>query len=189
MRRSIQDLVLSIDPNVKIEPEVEDVCLFSLFFRYCVAPTHFARLFVPSVCAAPRCLRIAPLGYCRRVYRLGDQFWVQARKAPRGRHVRSQGFTTSSRCVLHISPPLLNVLLSLYQFTAVCSRLLTERNHNIRIPGFASDMPPIALAQAGVTPTSQTAQSAKKGAQGAQNSLRSHRLAQVAQAKREAKLM
>jgi transcription initiation factor TFIID subunit 12 len=25
MRRSIQDLVLSIDPNVKIEPEVEDV--------------------------------------------------------------------------------------------------------------------------------------------------------------------
>lgn len=26
MRRSIQDLVASIDPNVKIEPEVEDVC-------------------------------------------------------------------------------------------------------------------------------------------------------------------
>lgn len=25
MRRSIQDLVLSIDPNIKIEPEVEDV--------------------------------------------------------------------------------------------------------------------------------------------------------------------
>lgn len=28
MRRSIQDLVASIDPNVKIEPEVEDVCVF-----------------------------------------------------------------------------------------------------------------------------------------------------------------
>ncbi len=27
MRRSIQDLVSSIDPNVKIEPEVEDVRL------------------------------------------------------------------------------------------------------------------------------------------------------------------
>lgn len=26
MRRSIQDLVTSIDPNVRIEPEVEDVC-------------------------------------------------------------------------------------------------------------------------------------------------------------------
>lgn len=26
MRRTIQDLVASIDPNVKIEPEVEDVC-------------------------------------------------------------------------------------------------------------------------------------------------------------------
>lgn len=25
MRRTIQDLVFSIDPNVKIEPEVEDV--------------------------------------------------------------------------------------------------------------------------------------------------------------------
>jgi hypothetical protein len=25
MRRSIQDLVISIDPNIKIEPEVEDV--------------------------------------------------------------------------------------------------------------------------------------------------------------------
>jgi hypothetical protein len=27
MRRSIQDLVSSVDPNVRIEPEVEDVCL------------------------------------------------------------------------------------------------------------------------------------------------------------------
>ena len=26
MRRTIQDLVASVDPNVKIEPEVEDVC-------------------------------------------------------------------------------------------------------------------------------------------------------------------
>ena len=30
MRRSIQELVFSIDPNVKIEPEVEDVSLVSL---------------------------------------------------------------------------------------------------------------------------------------------------------------
>ena len=33
MRRSIQDLVFSIDPNVKIEPEVEDVSLVSLLQR------------------------------------------------------------------------------------------------------------------------------------------------------------
>jgi transcription initiation factor TFIID subunit 12 len=71
----------------------------------------------------------------------------------------------------------------------LCSRAPTERNHNIRIPGFASDMTPIALSQAGVVPTTQSTQSTKKGAQGTQNSLRAHRLAQVAQAKREAKLM
>ena len=65
----------------------------------------------------------------------------------------------------------------------------TERNHNIRIPGFASDMTPIALSQAGTVPATQSTQSTKKGAQGTQNSLRAHRLAQVAQAKREAKLM
>ena len=29
MRRSIQDLVSSIDPNVKIEPEVEDVSVLA----------------------------------------------------------------------------------------------------------------------------------------------------------------
>ena len=28
MRRTIQDLVASVDPNVKMEPEVEDVCCF-----------------------------------------------------------------------------------------------------------------------------------------------------------------
>lgn len=28
MRRTIQDLVASVDPNVKIEPEVEDVCFY-----------------------------------------------------------------------------------------------------------------------------------------------------------------
>jgi Transcription initiation factor TFIID subunit A len=31
MRRSIQDLVASVDPNVKIEPEVEDVGVLGLF--------------------------------------------------------------------------------------------------------------------------------------------------------------
>lgn len=32
MRRTIQDLVSSVDPNVKIEPEVEDVSLFKVKF-------------------------------------------------------------------------------------------------------------------------------------------------------------
>jgi transcription initiation factor TFIID subunit 12 len=72
---------------------------------------------------------------------------------------------------------------------ALGSHSPTERNHNIRIPGFASDMTPIALSQAGTVPATQSTQSTKKGAQGTQNSLRAHRLSQVAQAKREAKLM
>jgi hypothetical protein len=40
MRRSIQDLVLSIDPNVKIEPEVEDVrSLYRPFSFWLPPPT------------------------------------------------------------------------------------------------------------------------------------------------------
>lgn len=38
MRRSIQDLVSSIDPNVKIEPEVEDVC--TRLCGFCVVLKH-----------------------------------------------------------------------------------------------------------------------------------------------------
>jgi hypothetical protein len=32
MRRSIQDLALSMDPNIKIEPEVEDVRRLLYFY-------------------------------------------------------------------------------------------------------------------------------------------------------------
>ncbi|KAF8501069.1 hypothetical protein F5888DRAFT_1793403 [Russula emetica] len=116
MRRSIQDLAFSMDPNIKIEPEVEDLLL------------DIADEFIDS-------------------HRGGDTLEVRDLQ-------------------LHL-----------------------ERNHNIRIPGFASDMTPIALSQAGVAPATQSAQGTKKGAQGTQNSLRTHRLTQVAQAKREAKLM
>ncbi|KAF8482953.1 transcription initiation factor TFIID subunit A-domain-containing protein [Russula ochroleuca] len=126
MRRSIQDLVISIDPNIKIEPEVEDLLL------------DIADEFIDSV---------TNFGCRLAKHRAGDTLEVRDLQ-------------------LHL-----------------------ERNHNIRIPGFASDMTPIALSQAGVVPTTQSTQSTKKGAQGTQNSLRAHRLAQVAQAKREAKLM
>jgi transcription initiation factor TFIID subunit 12 len=46
MRRTIQDLVASVDPNVKMEPEVEDVCVSFLAFcspgltRLKVAPVY-----------------------------------------------------------------------------------------------------------------------------------------------------
>ncbi|KAH9961263.1 transcription initiation factor TFIID subunit A-domain-containing protein [Russula dissimulans] len=126
MRRSIQELVLSIDPNIKIEPEVEDLLL------------DIADEFIDSV---------TNFGCRLAKHRGGDMLEVRDLQ-------------------LHL-----------------------ERNHNIRIPGFASDMTPIALSQAGAVPTAPNIQSTKKGAQGTQNSLRAHRLAQVAQAKREAKLM
>lgn len=66
-------------------------------------------------------------------------------------------------------------------------RSVSERNHNIRIPGFASDDTRIALSQAAVGP-SVPAAGTKKTAQGTSMTLRSHRLAQVQQAKRENKL-
>jgi len=65
---------------------------------------------------------------------------------------------------------------------------LTERNHNIRIPGFASDETQIALSQSGMGPALPAA-AGKKNTQGQHMSLRAQRLAQVQQAKREAKLM
>jgi transcription initiation factor TFIID subunit 12 len=66
-------------------------------------------------------------------------------------------------------------------------QLHLERNHNIRIPGFASDDTRIALSQAAGAP-SVPAAATKKTAQGTSMTLRSHRLAQVQQAKRESKL-
>lgn len=65
MRRSIQDLVLSIDPNVKIEPDVEDVSVAAFELR--------RRAYASSQASA---------GHCRRVRRLGDKLRLQTRKAP-----------------------------------------------------------------------------------------------------------
>lgn len=69
------------------------------------------------------------------------------------------------------------------------SYLLVERNHNIRIPGFATDETRISLAQTAITPAQPATSSNKKGTQSGNQTLRGHRLAQVQQAKREAKLM
>jgi len=125
MRRSIQDLVTSIDPNVRIEPEVEDLLL------------QIADEFIDSV---------TNFGCRLAKHRGGDALEVKDLQ-------------------LHL-----------------------ERNHNIRIPGFASDDTRISLSQAAVTPV-VPAPTTKKAAQGTTMTLRSQRLAQVQQAKREAKLI
>ncbi|KAG9316746.1 transcription initiation factor TFIID subunit A-domain-containing protein [Chiua virens] len=125
MRRSIQDLVTSIDPNVRIEPEVEDLLL------------QIADEFIDSV---------TNFGCRLTKHRGGDTLEVKDLQ-------------------LHL-----------------------ERNHNIRIPGFASDDTRISLSQATVTPA-VPAPTTKKAAQGTTMTLRSQRLAQVQQAKREAKLI
>lgn len=125
MRRTIQDLVASVDPNVKIEPDVEDL-LLSIADEFIDSVTNFS---------------------CRLAkHRGGDTLEVRDLQ-------------------LHL-----------------------ERNHNIRIPGFASDETRISLSQSSVAPVAPAPQ-AKKTAQGTHMTLRSQRLNQVQQAKREAKLM
>ncbi|EIN11396.1 hypothetical protein PUNSTDRAFT_131560 [Punctularia strigosozonata HHB-11173 SS5] len=124
MRRSIQDLVSSIDPNVRIEPDVEDLLL------------DIADEFIDSV---------TNFGCRLAKHRGGDTLEVRDLQ-------------------LHL-----------------------ERNHNIRIPGFASDDTRVSLAQA--TVANAASGPAKKAGQGTHMTLRSHRLAQVQQAKRENKLM
>lgn len=125
MRRSIQDVVLSVDPNVRIEPEVEDLLL------------QIADEFIDSV---------TNFGCRLAKHRGSDTLEVKDLQ-------------------LHL-----------------------ERNHNIRIPGFASDDTRISLSQSNVVPPAPTT-TAKKSAQGTSATLRSQRLAQVQQAKREGKLL
>lgn len=78
MRRSIQDLVSSIDPNVKIEPEVEDVS----FFAFNVVRMGDER------CSGLWLMRgfAAAAGHRGRVHRLGHELWVSPREASRERH-------------------------------------------------------------------------------------------------------
>src|SRR6266852_3378411 len=110
MRRSIQDLAFSMDPNIKIEPEVEDLRQLLSY------------ILVPPSRAHPLLAHIASFGYCRRVHRLGHQFWVPSCQASRRRYVRSEGLATSSQCVARPSSsvmayiPLMQNAITIFAF-------------------------------------------------------------------------
>ncbi|KZS98612.1 hypothetical protein SISNIDRAFT_481330 [Sistotremastrum niveocremeum HHB9708] len=121
LRRTVQDLVSSIDPNVKIDPEL----LLEVADEFIDSVANFA-------------CRIAK-------HRGGDTLEVRDLQ-------------------LHL-----------------------ERNHNIRIPGFASDETRISISQAAIAPTATAP--AKKASQGTHMTLRSARVSAVNAAKREGKLI
>lgn len=161
MRRSIQDLVSSVDPHVRIEPEVEDV-------------SHWpcAVFFDVSYCS-----------FCSCCFRSPTSSSTQSRTLV----ADWQNIAAAIHWKSKISSFIL-VCLTILSSCAVVLMTAPERNHNIRIPGFASDDTRIALSQAAVAPSVPTA-ATKKAAQGTSMTLRSHRLAQVQQAKRENKLI
>ncbi|KZV95052.1 hypothetical protein EXIGLDRAFT_492891 [Exidia glandulosa HHB12029] len=126
MRRTIQDLVSSIDPNVKIDPEVEDLLL------------DIADEFVDSV--ANFACKLAK-------HRGGDVLETKDLQ-------------------LHL-----------------------ERNHNIRIPGFASDETRMSISQTGGGVPAGAGASAAGRRAGMTMTLRSARMNAVQAAKRDAKLL
>ncbi|EJD52458.1 hypothetical protein AURDEDRAFT_82059 [Auricularia subglabra TFB-10046 SS5] len=126
MRRTIQDLVSSIDPNVKIDPEVEDLLL------------DVADEFIDSV--ANFSCKLAK-------HRGGDALEVRDLQ-------------------LHL-----------------------ERNHNIRIPGFASDETRMSISQSSAPTASSTTATGAGRRAGMTMTLRSARLSAVQTAKRDAKLL
>lgn len=81
MRRTIQDLVSSVDPNVKIEPEVEDVSPLLYLLR--------DQIFI--------LFQKAPSFHRRRIHRFCDKFLMPTSEASKRRNFRSEGPTASPR--------------------------------------------------------------------------------------------
>ncbi len=159
MRRTIQDLVASVDPNVKIEPEVEDVS-------------------ISCVCCLSSVLNVARY---QLLLSIADEF-IDSVTNFSCRLARHRGGDTLEVKDLQLH---LGGCQSHLNFLVIHSFI--ERNHNIRIPGFASDETRISISQTSVAPP--PAATTKKTAPGTHMTLRSKRLAQVQHTKREAKLV
>jgi len=142
MCQSIQDLALSMDPNIKIKPGVEDV---RQLLSSILTP-HAFRLHPPQL------LLNIVVGFIDSVTNFGCRH---------AKHCRGDIF------ILVRGSSSLSTIMHHGLHTADAERitifvfLVLHRTRRLSI----------TLSQAGTVPTTQSAQSAKKGAQGMQNSL------------------
>lgn len=133
MRRSIQDLVSSIDPNVKIEPEVEDVCAPSFSLHpYIHADRVYAHYQLLLDIADEFIDSVTTFGCRLAKHRGADTLEVKDLQLHLGAHISTSYYVYMRVCCTHIRliTPLLRRTQSQHPYTWLRRR----RSANIAVP-------------------------------------------------------